>query len=341
MLIRDTKRRPEPERCRQNIGIENELAIKRAYQTEPIALSAWAYMRAIRQIGSTKKVYDVNPYVEVYEMQKGVFGLLTESSDGMGDPWMYLVLGDEKAMLIDTGFGIGDLKGLCDELSGGKELIVVNTHGHPDHAYGNAQFDKVYCHEFEVDSLQKQDEHLWDYLFENGDRSAMPIWADFSEKDIIPYKPYEIVGCPDGYSFMLGDDHEVELVHLGGHSAGSCGFLDKKMRVFFAGDDIVNMRVGIMGGFGNMPHKEQCTVSAMGANFEKLSKRMDEFDHVCTGHFTTMLENTAVISMLNACKAICDDPIGNATFVSEGPGGVQYFRAVEELGTICYKESSV
>jgi len=46
---------------------------------------------------------------------------------------MYLLEGSERALLVDTGFGMGNLKGLCEELSGGKPIVVVNTHSHGDH----------------------------------------------------------------------------------------------------------------------------------------------------------------------------------------------------------------
>lgn len=337
MLIRDTKRRPEAERCRQNINIENSLAVKRVYQVEPIDISSWAYMRALRQIGATKRQYAVDPYVEVYEMQPGVFGILEESLDGMGDVWLYLIVGEEKAMLIDTGFGLGDLRGLCEELCGGRELVVVNTHGHPDHAYGNSRFERVYCHEYDVEMLKGQNSHTWDYLFEDGIRGGRCIWAEFDEKDLASYKDYEIVGCPDGFCFELGGGHEVELVHLGGHSPGSCGFLDKRSRCFFAGDDIINMRVGVFGGMPGSAHSDMCTVGTMKKNFEALAKRLDEFDHVYPGHFVTKLENSAITAMLEACTAICADPAGNSTFTRNG----QYFRYVEGLGTIAYRKESV
>ena len=53
--------------------------------------------------------------------------------------------------VIDTGFGIGDFKGLVRKLVGDKPLIVVNTHSHYDHAYGNCQFERCYCSEAEVE----------------------------------------------------------------------------------------------------------------------------------------------------------------------------------------------
>lgn len=271
-MIRDTERRPEELRGVQNLAIENELKISRIYQTEPIDTTCWAYMRALRQFGATKKVYPVNPYVEVYQLQPNVFGLLTESFDGMGDPWMYLITVEKKAMLIDTGFGVGDLKELCEALAPGRELIVVNTHGHPDHAYGNAQFEKVYCHEYDVPMLLKQDGHLWDYLFEHGNRiSGKTIWAEFDRADIIPFRPYEIAGCRDGHVFDLGDGFEVELIHIGGHTAGCCAFLEKSTGSLFIGDDLISMRVGVGAVPPDAPYKKYMTVGTMRDAFERLS----------------------------------------------------------------------
>lgn len=333
MIIRDKVRRPEGERAPQNLPIDNDLKVKRVYQVEPIDTTSWAYMRALRQFGATKKVYPVNPYVEVYQLQKNVYGLLTENLDGMGDPWMYLIVGPQKAMLIDTGFGLGDLKGLCNELTGGKELIVVNTHGHPDHSGGNAQFGRVYCHELDIPKQQSQNPHMWDYLFENGNRTARCIWSEFDEKDIIPFEPFEIVGCPDGHCFDLGEGYEVELIHLGGHTPGSSAFLDKSGKGLYIGDDLVSMRVGI--------GPEAGALLTLRDNFARLTARKAEFCHVFPGHFATDMENSCVDAMAEACVAICNDPVGASTSRAKGIHGERLFHRVAGLGDIAYTENSV
>jgi hydroxyacylglutathione hydrolase len=58
---------------------------------------------------------------------------------------MYLVLWSEKALLVDTGIGVGDLTGSARSLT---PLlgIVVNTHGLPDHAGGNGGFEEAHLH---------------------------------------------------------------------------------------------------------------------------------------------------------------------------------------------------
>jgi glyoxylase-like metal-dependent hydrolase (beta-lactamase superfamily II) len=47
----------------------------------------------------------------------------------------YLIVGTEKALLIDTGFSIESLKEKIEEITM-LPLILVNTHGHPDHCGG-------------------------------------------------------------------------------------------------------------------------------------------------------------------------------------------------------------
>jgi hypothetical protein len=87
-----------------------------------------------------------------------------------------------------------------DKITGGKPIIVVNTHEHYDHAYGDCRFDKVYCHEFLVPYLKTQHEHMWDYLF---DAFGNNIWLEFDRKDLPRFKKYEIIADPDGYDYKV------------------------------------------------------------------------------------------------------------------------------------------
>ena len=58
-----------------------------------------------------------------------------------------LIIGKKKALLIDTGYGYGDLKAVVESLTD-LPVQVVNTHCHLDHAGGNYQFqnkeEKIY-----------------------------------------------------------------------------------------------------------------------------------------------------------------------------------------------------
>ena len=317
---------------RQNKPIKSSVKGVRLFQREQIDATSWAYMKLLRENNRTKRVYDVDPYAEVYQFRDNMYGILTESADGMGDVWSYLIIGPEKAMLIDTGFGIGKLKDLVDEITGGLPLIVANTHCHFDHAYGNCQFERCYCHENETDAMNlKQDPHIWDYLF---DKNGKGIWLDFDRKDIVRFKRYEVVGVPDGYIFNLGGDYEVELVWIPGHSAGHAMFLDKKNRNLMAGDGIISMRIGISRA---SPFN---TVTAYRKEMIKLSKRMDEFDHIFSGHFIGDLETSVIPHLIETCDAIIADP-EDYDYMEEHPGRQTLLKFVKGLGTIGYSQQNV
>lgn len=305
---------------------------------EPIDPLSAAYMKLLREKDKTKRVYDIDPYVEVYQFRENVYGLLTDSLDGMGAPWMYIITGPEKAMLIDTSFGLGNLRGLVDEITGGMELVVVNTHASYDHSYGNHQFERVFCHKYCAPYLEKQlTPHLWDYLV---DENGKGKWTEFDKKDLIQYKEYEITGCENGHVFNLGEDYDIELIFLPGHQSGHAGFLDKKNRILFCGDAFISMRVGIGGTKEGMPYPEFGTVTAFAHELEKLVKRTDEFDMLYPGHFMVDIDSSVVQPLLEACQAVIADPEGY-DYLYTLKGRTSKIKFVKGLGALAYTDRSV
>lgn len=335
----ETSRLPEAKRAHQNQPIENTLSIRRVYQRSPVDENCWAYMKMLRREGGGKTVYPVDPYVEVYQFRDNLYGFLNESPDGRADSWMYLIIGPQKAMLVETGYGIGNLKGLVEQIAPGKQLIVVNSHCHADHSMGNSQFGTVYCHAFDVPMLKQQNEHMWDSLFDP--ETGEGIWAEFNRRDIIPFRPYEIIGCEDGHIFDLGDGYEVELIFMGGHSAGNACYLDKHNKTLFAGGSILCMSVGVYGALPGDPNGRYATLPVFQRQLEKLSGRLNEIDSVFTGHFITDIESSVIPKMAQACREVLDDPLHNYTFKIPCRWGNLYCKYINGLGKIEYTQNAL
>src|ERR1700690_4301482 len=80
-------------------------------------------------------------WFEVYEVAPSVFAIYEphQSEETIG----YLIVGQQRALLFDTGMGIGDIKSVTAHLTQ-LPIVVLNSHTHDDHVGGNWQFDTVY-----------------------------------------------------------------------------------------------------------------------------------------------------------------------------------------------------
>jgi hypothetical protein len=64
------------------------------------------------------------------------------------EPYQYeeaistLLLGEEEAVLIDTGCGIGDIRSAVEEITE-QPITVLNTHAHNDHVAQNYLFEEI------------------------------------------------------------------------------------------------------------------------------------------------------------------------------------------------------
>lgn len=150
---------------------------------------------------------------------------------------MYLAEGTDRAILIDTGCGIGDLKGYVKQLTE-KPLTVVCTHGHLDHAGGADQFEQVYLNKADWEltlthcSLENRKEYtriMVEML--HPDRTMQEIEMSGFQK--IRKKPY--TELKQGMKFELGG-LTVQPLALKGHTAGTMCMLFGEERAILLGD---------------------------------------------------------------------------------------------------------
>jgi glyoxylase-like metal-dependent hydrolase (beta-lactamase superfamily II) len=291
-----------------------------------------SYFAKIRADGA--KRYPADPLVEVFQLRENVYSILAKSPGMGGDPWMHLVIGPERAMLIDTAYGIGDLKGLVETLTD-KPYFVVNTHFHGDHSMGNYQFDKVYCHKYDVPYLIQQfDPHA-------RDRFVPTTGAYYKAEDLVPIKEYEVIGVEDGYVFDLGQGYEIELVHLPGHAPGGCGFLDPQTRILFSGDAIVSTPTMCSGSAKGNPNEAFMSVTAFRDQLLRLEQKMDRFDVLFPGHAILDYPAKAVTDMLQACNEIIADPEDYTDMDETMPGRGMAKLKVVGYASIAYSDDRI
>lgn len=139
-----------------------------------------------------------------------------------GSQNMYLLEGNERALLIDTGWGAGNLRTHVERLTQ-KPVIAALTHGHLDHSGGCGEWESV---------LMLPGGEIDLYTCKN-----LPF--DASK---LPHPDFRRELVKDGDVIDLGG-RTVELLDISAHSNGSLAFLDRSGGLLFVGDELESAQV--------------------------------------------------------------------------------------------------
>ncbi len=166
---------------------------------------------------------------------------------GLISEFMYLVKGSEKALLIDTGCGAGNIGEFVRSLTD-LPLTVVLTHGHYDHAGGAGRFDEVWINPVELipTPVHYQREATFEKLKashpslqpEDMSPDAMFVPAESPDgsgkkEDGARYTVYHALA--PGMTFSLGGI-SVEAIPCPGHTPGIYCMLIVEDRLLLTGD---------------------------------------------------------------------------------------------------------
>jgi hydroxyacylglutathione hydrolase len=215
----------------------------------------------------------------------------------------YLVEGKDSALLIDTGIGAADLAGTVSQLTS-KPVIVVNTHGHSDHAGANYQFDKVYIHKADLEaarmvSLAKQGQTDGGATRQGEKPSPEEVYKGKIKNPVL-------IAISDGYTFNLGGKH-IQVMETPGHTPGSICLLDVENKLLFSGDNNNNLVWLFLKGC--LP------LSSYLKTLEKEATRLNEFTTLYPGHNEAM-PNIFVNDQVKCVKSILDGTCTPKTYDS-------------------------
>lgn len=197
---------------------------------------------------------------------------------------IYLLIGAERAMVIDCGMGIGDLRGAIEMITD-KPLVTVLSHGHIDHTANARQFGEVWLHPADQgcpipDSLERRR-----YDTERiAARQKGSIAPPFNMFHLYPYdinvdlrepeEPMPVIhDLYDGQQFDLGGGRIVTAYECPGHTKGEMVFLDEQTRCLFAGDAL-NFNLGL----GQVPVETSLRF------YRRLRDMGDRYDGIYNGH---------------------------------------------------------
>ena len=261
---------------------------------ERLPRDAWSHYEKINQ---------PDQWFEVYKLTPSIYALY---EDGQFEEVIsYLVLGEKKAALIDTGNGIGDIKSVVIRLTD-LPITVVNTHTHGDHIGGNHLFNDIAVldTDFSRDrALNGQTkEQMGDFLEGDMVWKPLPEYFDPSDWRIRPFKVTRWL--KDGDKVDLGS-RKLEIIHTPGHSPDSVCILDRENRMFWTGDTFYPAPIYV--------YSPTTSLDQFISSFGKMTELMPHYDWVLPSHNEPRIEKPLIKKCYEAALSIREGTAGPYT----------------------------
>lgn len=216
----------------------------------------------------------------------------------------FLVAGRERAILIDTGLGIGDIRGAVGDLTD-LDVSVVNTHYHWDHSGGNSAFEDIAIHELGAEKLQRgpdmtklepyaayslrmlerigefrvTDEEFFGFLSDETTPRPLPGDFDFASWKIPASIPTRLL--KDGDRLDLGG-RTLQVFHTPGHTPDSVCLFDEENGLLFGGDTYNTGPI-----YAHLPDSD---VEAFARSTARMTEIAEDVAFVYVAHFSRYVE---------------------------------------------------
>ena len=229
------------------------------------------------------------------ELLPGVWGIYTSAV------MMYLVVGEERAVLIDTAYGFIDPHEIIREITP-LPFDVVVSHGHFDHVGGVFWFseENVYIHEadmsvYKVHGSPEYRKKAVDTLRKLQRLLFFMRWKLVPKKlDVEIYcnrKFHDFCFIKEGDCFALGGCN-VKIVEFPGHTPGSIGiWIPEKQLIIVS--DAANPVVWLF-----LP--ESMKLSVYCESLKKIEKM--DFSYILTGHSQKLFTRSDVRAWLEVAQ---------------------------------------
>jgi glyoxylase-like metal-dependent hydrolase (beta-lactamase superfamily II) len=171
-------------------------------------------------------------WFEVYRIRPGVFAIYEPHQQE--EVISYLILGEKRAVLFDTGMGISNIKKLVEHLTR-LPVSVVNSHTHNDHVGDNWRFSNVFGRDTAF-TRQSAKGSIADSQAEiTPDMLCGPLPSGFDPKTYRT-RPFRITNwLHDGEKIDLGG-RILEVIPTPGHTPDSISLWDAQNGLLFTGD---------------------------------------------------------------------------------------------------------
>ena len=274
-----------------------------------VSIPGWCRALPRPEYKSLDRVATSDPWFEVYKPASNVFAIYEPHQSE--EVISYLVVGEKRALLFDTGMGISDIKKVTTELTN-LPIIVLNSHTHDDHVGGNWEFSTIYgmdtgfTHKNALGSREDaQDEITPDQIC-----GTLPNGFDAKAYATRPWKITAYTH--DGDRFDLGG-RIIEVIATPGHTPDAISLIDRANGLLFTGDTYYPAPIWLF--------RPETNLDAYAASIRRLAALAPQVKLVLGAHNIPVASPTILPRLVSAFEAV---RAGKVAPIPESPGKALY-----------------
>src|ERR1700722_14781928 len=292
-----------------DIGLDRAVCIKQSFKRLHIAfvvcialsvpvlygqteIPEWCRALPRPEYRNLQRIPASDPWFEVYKVAPSVFAIYEphQSEEAIS----YLIVGDKRAMLFDTGMGISDIRKVTAELTR-LPIVVLNSHTHDDHVGNNWQFETIYG----MDT---------DFTRENARGSREDAQAEVTPDQICGHlperfdpktyatRPWKITSSThDGDRIDLGG-RSLKIIATPGHTPDSISLFDSANGLLFTGDTYYPGTIWL--------YRPETNLAAYGASIRRLAALAPKVKMVLGAHNFPVASPSVLSQLLTAFEAV-------------------------------------
>ncbi|HEX3987479.1 MAG TPA: MBL fold metallo-hydrolase [Acidobacteriaceae bacterium] len=270
---------------------------------------AWCRALPRPQYKSLERVAVSDPWFEVYRVAPKTFAVYEphQSEEAIG----FLILGNTRALLWDTGLGIGNLKDVTAQLTR-LPIAVLNSHTHDDHVGDNWQFDTVYSMDTAFSRRDAQGSRTDAQAEIQPGEICGTLPAGFHAESYAT-RPWRITSfVHDGEWIDLGG-RRLQIVATPGHTPDSISLFDPGDALLFTGDTYYPGPIWL--------YRPETDLAAYGRSIRRLAALAPQVKRVLGSHNVPVASPAVLQQLVVAFEAVRAHKVAP---LPAGPGKVTY-----------------
>ena len=226
----------------------------------------------------------------------------------------YLVLGQNRALLFDTGMGIARISDVVRQLTD-LPITVLNSHTHMDHIGGNAEFVSIVAMDTDYTRTRSEgleNEHVREELAPSALCAPLPNGVTQDSYAIRAWSITEV--ATDGHIIDLGG-RLLEVVAVPGHTPDAIALLDSEAGYLWTGDSFYEGPIWLFA--------PETDLERYAESVERMAELAPRLTRIFPAHNTPVADPIRLIELRDAFSAVRDGTLAG----TPGEGGTMRYEA--------------